>query len=116
MSESLSITGKVSHVGETEVFSSGFQKRLLVLEVQDGDYKNLHGFQVTKEKCDTLDQINIGDEVTAHFNLGTIREYESKWYSDPHRLWKIVANTAAAPAEEVPAGGEPPNDEEDLPF
>ena len=89
MSETLKMTGQVHHVGETEVFDSGFQKRLLVIEVEDGQYKNLHGFEVVKDKIDMFNGLSVGDEVTVAYNHAQCRDYETKWYQGFYACWRL---------------------------
>lgn len=88
---SMEITGIVKHVGELQEFSSGFQKKALVIEAQEegSQYKNLYGFELLKDNCSKLDGIEVGHEVEVKFNLGRCREWESKWYADMHTAWYI---------------------------
>lgn len=109
------LTGEIKHISETEVFASGFQKRFLILEAQDGDYKNEYGFQVMKDNVDKYDSLSVGQEVTVHFNLGRSREYNSKWYADMHTAWKVEAVGSAPASEDVPPVDDDGLDEE-IPF
>jgi len=83
--------GKVHYLSETETFGSGFTKRSVVLEADDGKYKNLYGFEFFKDKISLLDGIAVGDEITVHYNLARVREYEGRWYANMHHGWKVEA-------------------------
>ena len=103
---SMEITGKVKFVGETQVFDSGFQKRLLVVECQEegSQYTNDLGFDLLKDNVTKLDGISAGDEVEVKFNLARAREYNSKWFGDMHTAWyikKIGGGSPSAPAPEA---------------
>ena len=111
MSETLKMTGKVHHVGETKVFDSGFQKRLLVIEVEDGQYKNLHGFEVVKDKVDMFNGLSTGDEVTVAFNHARCREYETTWYPNFYSCWRL--DKAEKPVGAAPEPAAPAVDDDD---
>lgn len=100
------IEGTIKHISETETFASGFCKRFLILEAQDGDYKNEYGFEVMKDNVDKYDSLSIGQEVKVHFSLATTREgtggYEGKWFPNMHRAWKVEALSDAAPVSDDP--------------
>ena len=111
---SMEITGKAKHVGETQVFDSGFQKRLLVVECQEegSQYTNDLGFDLLKDNVGKLDDIAVGDEVEVKFNLARAREYNGKWYGDMHTAWYIKKIGGGSPAPSAPA----PEDDDDVPF
>ena len=111
---SMEITGEVKHISEIETFGAkNTQKRFIVIEVVDGDYSNAHGFQVFNDKCGMFDGVEVGQEVTISYNLGTVREWNGKWFADMHRAWKLAATGAsvAAPAEDSPAKEEEKKEE-----
>ncbi|HYE79025.1 MAG TPA: DUF3127 domain-containing protein, partial [bacterium] len=53
----------------TQQVSEKFRKREFVLEIQDGQYKELVKFQLVQDKCDLLDNFRQGDEISVTFNL-----------------------------------------------
>ena len=113
----MEIEGKAVHVGETIEISEKFAKRLLVLEVRDGEYANLHGVEFVNDRCSLLDGVQEGVTVKAHINLGRCREYQGKWYADHHRGWKIEAEHDQRPPARQEAAEQrqtPPEDE--VPF
>ena len=114
------VTGKVKLVGETETFPSGFSKRLLIVEVESGQYVNPFGFEFTKDKVSLLDSVNVGDEVTVSiFDVGTRANYfeaKDKWFPNFPNAFKIEVSGKA----EAPPASAPPADfteeEQDIPF
>ena len=112
MSDVLEFTGKVVHVSEEETFDSGFSKRFIVLEAEDGGYTNQYGFQVFKDKCSMLDGIKVGQEATVKYNLATVREYQGKWFSDMHKAWNVKVVEVPDGASERPAV----DPDDDVPF
>ena len=121
-------TGKLRAIMETKQFSERFSKREFVLELVDGKYPQTVLFQVTGDRCASLDQFQIGDEVRLEFNLRG-REWKSPQgevkYFNSLDVWRIEAARAARPRRasgppsdpEVVRTDEPrPSDVEDLPF
>ena len=93
MSNSITITGTVHHIGQTEqVGSNGFTKRLLV--VHNGEqYDPLVPCELKKDKCALADSLQVGQSVTVHVNLGG-REWNGKYYPSLTG-WKIEAGANA---------------------
>ena len=117
MSEALKMTGLVFHVGETEVFDSGLQKRLLIIAVEDGGYTNKHAFQVMKDKVGMFDGLKEGDTVEVDYNESRCREYGGKWYCGPMGVWKLNCTKKAEGGGSSPATATPPDDfDPDMPF
>jgi hypothetical protein len=85
--EKYQVTGTVHRVGEMQTIGSkGFTKRELVLETGD-KYKQYIGLECHKDKCSLLDDMNVGDVVTAHFNLNG-RLWNEKCFNTL-AVWKI---------------------------
>jgi hypothetical protein len=114
----MTITGTVHHIGQTEVISEKFSKRLLVVATED-KFNNLAPIEFTKEKTGLLDGLQIGQSVSVEANIGG-REYSGKYYPSITG-WKLTAGQSAppqkqsAPPQSVSA---PVEDEEnfELPF
>lgn len=106
---SLEITGKVTHIGDVEVVSDKFSKRIFVVEVQDGNFAKNIAMQFTNDKCGKLDGVQIGSNVHIKFNLES-REYNGKWYTNATAWYLGAATSQAQPAISNDA---PPTD---LPF
>ena len=59
------VSGKVLEVGETQTFSSGFQKRTVIVEASRDAAKFSNPIEVTlkKESCEQGDALHVGDSV-----------------------------------------------------
>lgn len=68
--------GKIKQVGTEEVISEKFKKRTIWLDLE-GDYPQTIEFQAAQDKCDLLNGLEVGQEVTIHFNLRG-REWTNK--------------------------------------
>ena len=97
--EAVKVKGKVVFVGQTQVVGEKeFKKREIVLEL-DGNpnYPDEVAFEATKDKCDELNGISIGDEVELHVNLKgrkwTNKEGVDKWFNTL-AIWKINVLTS----------------------
>ena len=64
------ITGKVKRIGEPKTFASGFSKRELVIDAEDGDgKKNPLMFQFKKDNAKLLDGVGFGAKVKISFAI-----------------------------------------------
>jgi hypothetical protein len=83
----MELKGKIILIGETEsVGTSGFTKRLLVLETLE-TYPQKLPIEFVKDKTTLLDGKSIGQEATVSINLRG-SEYNGKYYSQING-WKI---------------------------
>lgn len=96
MSNSLTITGTIKHIGQVEQPTEKFRKRPFVLDVQDGNYTNQAALQFVNDKTDMLDNYAVGQEVRVHFNIRS-REWNGKWFTEL-TAWGIAKNDAQAAA------------------
>jgi hypothetical protein len=113
MSNSITVTGTVHHIGPVEtVGQKGFTKRLLV--VHNGDeYNALVPIELKKDKTALADSLQVGQSVTVHVNLGG-REWNGKYFASVS-AWKIEAGAnVAAPVTQPVA--EPIGDDSEQPF
>ena len=101
------ITGKLKVKFDTQTFESGFQKREFVVTTAE-QYPQDIKLELTKDKCSVLDSFQVGQELTVDFNLRG-NEYNGKYYVNL-QAWKVSSS------EPVQTQGEPPKDEDDLPF
>ena len=60
--------GVVKQVSEIQVISDKFKKRTIWITT-DGDYPQTLEFQAANDKCDLLNNLEEGQQVTIHFNL-----------------------------------------------
>jgi single-strand DNA-binding protein len=93
----MTYTGTVIYVGQTNQVSDKFAVREIVLSDETEKYPQEVKFQTTQKNCALLDNISVGDKVTAHYNLRGKR-YErngtTSWFSTIE-IWKIhPANTS----------------------
>ena len=74
MSKSFEIQGVVHSIGETTEYGNNeFTKREFVLKLtgegENSAYPNYIALELIKDKCALMDSYNIGDELSAQFNL-----------------------------------------------
>lgn len=127
----MEITGKIKHIGETVEVSASFKKRELVVTT-DEQYPQHISIDFTQDKCNDLDQYEIGWNVRVSINLRgrewTNPQGETKYFNSIQG-WKIEnlnqpkpQNYNQAPQPATPAQAFEPspnfNEEEhdDLPF
>ena len=83
--------GTVHVIEETKTFGQrGFRKRLVVLEQDNGRFINYVPFEFTRELCDTVDSMNVGDEVEIDYSLNG-----RKWQRDPNSEVKFFLSAEA---------------------
>lgn len=99
----LSITGKVIEVGKPQQVTEKLKKRTLIVEYAENvQYPEQIQFEAVNDKCNLLDELREGDEVTVHFNLRG-RSYVGKDGKKGHfnslGLWKCdILKTTGAPS------------------
>jgi len=92
--------GTVIAIEPEQTISDKFRKREFVIEVRepaDTKYPDLIKFQATQDKCDLLNPVGIGQQITVSFNLRG-RKYEKDGkvsYFTNLEAWRIVAGIAA---------------------
>ena len=129
----MEVVGTLKAKFDTQKVSDRFQKREFVLTTEaNTPYPQHVSFQVTQDKCSTLDQYREGDELRVQFNLRG-REWNGPngiKYFNTLEAWRIekVQGGAQASAQSAPAshsGSAAPspsfstgnlNDNDDLPF
>jgi len=74
------VTGKVEVIEETKTYGQkGFRKRMVVLEQDNGRFTNYIPVEFIQDGCDSVDQMNVGDEVEITYRLSG-----RKWQRDPN--------------------------------
>jgi hypothetical protein len=64
------VSGVVHLIEETKTYGNkGFRKRLVVLEQDKGSFTNYVPIEFTRESCDSVDELNLGDEVEVTYRL-----------------------------------------------
>src|SRR5512133_2343678 len=100
-------TGKLHTIFDTKQVSERFTKREFVLELVDGKFPQTVLFQLTGDRCASLDAFAVGDEVRVEFNLRG-REWRSPQgdirYFNSLDVWRIESARAAAATSARPRG------------
>jgi len=100
------VVGKLYKKFDTVQVSDRFQKREFVIEVQDGAYPQLVKFQMTQDRCSTLDPVNVDEMIKVSFNLKG-REYTNKngevMYFTNLDAWRVESNSPAQATNAVPS-------------
>ncbi|GGG61383.1 DUF3127 domain-containing protein [Hymenobacter glacieicola] len=121
------ITGTIAFIGDTQQVSDKFTKRLLAVQVVDGNFTETPSFEFVQDRVDLLDNFAEGQEVVVDFNVRG-REYQPKTggrgFFTSLQGWKITAAgaaqpaTKAAPAKAISKAASIASDDEisDLPF
>jgi hypothetical protein len=113
------LTGKVKLLQETQTFGSGFQKREIVVTVEEGKYPQDICLEFVQDKINLLDALSVDQEVTVTFDIRG-REYNGRYYNNLQG-WKISADAAPVASEQPPVSdSDVPADfddfEDDIPF
>jgi len=126
-------TGKIVHIGETNQVSHRFRKRDIVLEIATNpEYPETVLFQMSQDRCELLDNFQIGQTATIHFDLrgrkwtspndGQVR------YFNTLNAWRIQAEQPQAgsysdvnigdvpPPPQFPTGSDAQEDVDEIPF
>ena len=120
----MEIQGKIHACFEAEQVTQRFRKREFVLELDAASrYPQYVMFQLTGDRCESLDGFEKGNEVRVEFSLRG-REWTSPKgevrYFNSLEVWSVdrVGDAAAAPIDEPIFGDEPPPpmDDDDIPF
>jgi len=101
MSETLEITGKITHILDPQSGTSAngdWKKQEFVIETENQYPKHIK-FLCFGKAVDLVENLNIDDNVTVSFNLES-REYNEKWYTDA-KAWRIVNNSPATKSKSV---------------
>ncbi len=120
------ISGNVIVKDNTQDISASFKKREFVIEVvneRNSDWNDFIKFQLTQDRCNLLDPIQLGDKIKVSFNIRG-RKWEKDGrvnYFSNLEAWRIEKEEAALPPDApAPTFNEadipPASPEEDLPF
>lgn len=85
------VKGKVYLIEETKSYGAkGFRKRLVVLEQDNGRFQNFIPLDFTRDACDMVDSMKVGDEVEVSYVLSG-----RKWQKDPQSEVKFFLSAEA---------------------
>ncbi|WDQ16616.1 MULTISPECIES: DUF3127 domain-containing protein [Rhodopirellula] len=100
MSDS-TVRGVVHVIEETKTYGQkGFRKRMVVLEQDKGSFSNYIPIEFTRDACDSVDEMNMGDEVEVAYRLNG-----RKWQRDPQSEVKYFVSVEALSYKVVGASG-----------
>jgi hypothetical protein len=93
MSEN-TVKGEIHQLPEAQTFPSGFTKRLCVVKYQSREYENFLAVEFIKDKVDLLNSLQVGQQVTVHYNEPRSNENPNKpgmWFTGVTG-WRIEAD------------------------
>ncbi|MCP4037062.1 MAG: DUF3127 domain-containing protein [bacterium] len=118
----IQISGKLHAIFDTNQVTERFRKREFVIELADNPrYPQFVLFQLSGDRCESLDGFALGDEVSLDFSLRG-REWQSPQgetkYFNSLDVWTIERAGAAdsQSTEEPPMPDGPPPGFDDVPF
>ena len=103
-------TGTVRAIMDTQQISDTFRKREFALEIQDGNYPQTVKFQTVQDRTELLDNLEVGQEVTVHFNLKG-REFTRKTDGTTDYWTNLEAWRIEAPSDGAQPGAEHSTDD-----
>ena len=102
-------SGTIKLINDTQTFPSGFSKREFVITTEHDKYPQDLKFEVVKDRCDMLDEYEVGQRVQLNFDIRG-NEYKDRYYVNLS-CWKIQAaeggGGGGAPAAAPASGSEP---------
>lgn len=75
------IDGKIIEIFDSEQKSEKFRAREFVLEVVDGKFPQQIKFQLVNDRCDIIDDCELGEEINVSFKL-TGRSWNSRYFTN----------------------------------
>jgi hypothetical protein len=95
---SFEVNGKLHKKYDTENKTDSFQAREFVIVVESGNYPQYVKFQLTQDRCSSLDPFEEGQEMKVHFDLRG-REWNGKYFTNLN-AWRLenVSQSAAPPS------------------
>ncbi|MCG8650464.1 MAG: DUF3127 domain-containing protein [Pirellulales bacterium] len=102
------VSGIVHLIEETKTYGNkGFRKRLVVLEQDKGSFTNYIPIEFTRDSCDSVDDMNLGDEVEVIYRLNGRRwqrdeSSEVKYFLSAEAMsFKVVSSSGDTMTERV---------------
>jgi hypothetical protein len=124
MSDSYEVTGQIKRIDSMREYGDkGFRVREFIIETVDEKYPQPVKLQVVNDACDTLDEYNIGDNVTVAFNLrgkemddGRVFNNLQAWRMDHQEGKQTVAEAETEAAIATAEAHAAEQDDDKLPF
>lgn len=115
------ITGRLHRKFEVEQKTERFRKRDFVIELADNPkYPQFVQFQLTGDRCESLDDYQEGDQLRLEFSLRgrewTPRDGGQTRYFNSLDVWTIDRAIDGPIGDEPPPPEEPPGFSDDPPF
>ena len=114
---SFEITAKLIEKFEAQQVTDRFRKREFVLETRENvgtsEFVETIKFQLTQDRCDLIDAVNVGEDVKVSFNIRG-RRWEKNGqvsYFNNLEAWKAEKKQQA----DLPGDMPPPPSESDVP-
>jgi hypothetical protein len=96
------ISGVIHLIEDTKTYGNkGFRKRLVVLEQDKGSFTNYVPIEFVRDSCDSVDDMNLGDEVEVSYRLNGRR-----WQKDESSEVKFFLNAEALSFQMLQSTGE----------
>ncbi len=96
------VSGVVHLIEETKTYGSkGFRKRLVVLEQDNGNFTNYIPIDFTRDSCESVDGMNLGDQVEVIYRLSGRR-----WQRDEASEVRYFLGAEAVSFKVVSSAGE----------
>jgi hypothetical protein len=113
----MQLTGTLKIKKEEQVVSDKFRKREFVITDSSSQYPQHISFQLTQDRCNMLDSVQVGQTVTVSFDIDG-REWTSPQgeikYFNTLRAWQVKADSEPV-AETLSQPGDQPGSSS-LPF
>lgn len=94
------VRGVVHMIEETKTYGAkGFRKRLVVIQQDKGSFTNYVPVEFTRDDCDSVDTLSVGDEIDVTFRLSG-----RKWQRDPSSEVKFFLSAEATGFQTVGGG------------
>lgn len=105
------LKGKLSARWDAKVITDKFTTREFAIEIPDEKYPQVVKFQLINDRCDLVDNLNKGEEITVHFDIKG-RVHNGSVYNNLV-CWRIdSAKPEQSQQEKKPVEA----DDDDLPF
>jgi len=121
----MEIKAKVLEVSDTVQVTDSFQKREFVVEyAENPTYPEYLKFEVIQDRCQILNGLNPGEEITIYFNLKgrkwTDKSGEVRYFNSL-QAWKIDKSVEQDINQDIPYPEHPPENiesaaDDELPF
>jgi len=110
------VRGNVHVIEDTKTYGqNGFRKRLVVLEQDNGRFVNYLPLDFIQDACDSVDELNVGDEVEISYRLSG-----RKWQRDQESEVKYFLSAEATEFKVLQKSGDnsggPTPDPTEAPF